>query len=128
MGGNGSNARGGEDYQSVDEICGVAVGVGTGKQHNLPFLSPDGKPRIKLYPDGIFKQMRIYDENGRPAFDLDYHPESKIEKTPSPRPIFHYHKWLPNGTRSKAKSASRDIYEQYRQFLKGVEFDEKRYN
>lgn len=129
MGGNSIEAKKGRpDYRTVGEIEGVPVVDGTGHQHNLPFLSADGRPCIKLHPDGTFQQMRFYGENGRPTMDLDYHPESSIEKHPSQKPIFHYHEWTAKGSRLGAKPATRELYERYKPYLKGVVFDEERYN
>ena len=128
MGGNGTKARGGSDYRAIGEIAGVAVVEGTGRQHNLPFFSPEGRPRIKLHPDGTFQQMRFYGEDGRPTMDLDYHPEPSIDRASGQRPIFHYHKWTSTGQRSEPIPAPRELYDQYQAYLKGVEYDEKRYN
>ena len=125
MGGNSSSARGGSDYRAAGNIEGVVIVEGTGKQHNVPFLSPDGKPRIKLNPDGSVRQMRIYDpQTGRPKMDLDYTPEPSLAG--GGERIFHYHKWSPAGVRSPALEATRELYEEYKKYLKGVEFHEKR--
>ncbi|MBP5389154.1 MAG: hypothetical protein J6Y27_02240 [Bacteroidales bacterium] len=109
MGGNGTPARKGTQYKKVASIAGVAVVEGTGRQHNLPFHSPDGKPRIKLHPDGTLQQMQIYGEDGRPKLDLDYKSEPSLEQTPSQKPIFHYHEWSATGLRSKPKPATQDL-------------------
>ena len=60
--------------------------------------------------------------------DLDYHSEPSLEKQPSQQPIFHFHKWSSKGVRLKPIPATRELYERYKTYLKGVVFDEERYN
>lgn len=125
MGGNSSSARGGSDYLGVGKIGEVVVVEGTRGQHNLPFLSPDGKARIRFDPDGTFRQMRIYDKaTGRPRFDLDYTFEPALSV--GYEPVFHYHEWTSDGKRGEAQLGPKNLYEEYKQYLKGVEFHEKR--
>lgn len=125
MGGNSSRARGGSDYLGVGKIGEVVVVEGSRGQHNLPFLSPDGKARIRFDASGTFRQMRIYDKTtGRPLFDLDYTFEPALST--GYEPVFHYHEWTPDGTRGEAQPGPKKLYEEYKQYLKGVKFDEKR--
>ena len=125
MGGNSSKARRGSDYLGVGKIGKAVVVEGAKGQHNLPLLSRDGNPRIRFDASGTFRQMRIYDKKtGRPHFDIDYTFEPTLST--GNEPVFHYHEWTEDGHREEAQMGPKELYEQFKPYLKGVEFHEKR--
>lgn len=123
MGGRGTYASGNQvpfTYKTVDKIEDAKVLEGVSKQfHALPEESHSSNKYIKLNQDGSFKQLRVYDENHYAILDIAYHYEGNL-KNDSNGKALHYHTYDKNFNRSKAKPLTKELYEKYKKYLKGV--------
>lgn len=114
MGGRGTFAAGNPvsyvyevdtDFSPDGKLFGVKVlrGIkGTGK-HGLPESSHSSSAYIKLDKNGVFREMRFYDENHVLYMEIAYHKEKKLAGNNS-EPVLHYH--LYDSRFSKNKSGS----------------------
>ena len=79
MGSRGSSAGGGSvpnGWQVVDYVHGIAVLQPTNPKQSfsLPFESKIPNVAYLLYNrNGTFKQLRVYGDDKKPKFDIDYH-------------------------------------------------------
>lgn len=130
MSSRGARARNGHvtttEYQPKNgkTVYDAEVLEGTSPQnHGLPDYahSPDSK-YIKENPDGSFREMRIYDENGFPILEIGYHPEPNLTGNRHEK-VLHYHTFEANLDRKLggklSASDNADIYNEYKKYLKG---------
>lgn len=99
----------------------VLVGTSS-KYHGLPDYShtPNNK-YIKENPDGTFREMRIYGNNGEPLPEIGYHPEETLTGNRYEY-VLHYHIFKSNLTRIMGGRISENenskIYNKYKKYLK----------
>lgn len=131
MGGRGTFAAGiavAYTYETVGFINGIKVlkGMQGTNAHSLPESSHSSNAYIKLYPDGTFHELRLYDDKHRLYMEIAYHTENQLGKGK----VLHYHTYTPgfsetkNGPfdRSDAIKITQDmpIYKKYKDVFKGV--------
>ncbi len=133
MGGRGTFASGNNvayTYETVGNIEGIKVLQGTGGKHALPESSHSSEAYIKLKPDGTFHEMRIYDKNHVLTMEIAYHPEKPLTGDNHTN-ILHYHTYderfskNANGEffRSQAHPLTKEMFEKYKKYFKGVKYD-----
>lgn len=83
----------------MEIIEGAKVLEGIDGKHGLPESSHSSRAYIKLDHNGVFKEMRFYDENNILYLEIDYHPEKKLGSPE--KPIFHYHVYNPLFSKTK---------------------------
>jgi hypothetical protein len=121
MGGRGTFASGNivdYTYKTVDKLFGIKVLEGLEGKHDLPQESHSSNAYIKLYKDGNFQQLRVYDKEHYLKFELAYHPEPKLD--PSRKAVLHYHIYDKKFERSDAIKATKAMKKHFGKFLKGV--------
>ncbi len=98
----------------------VLIGT-TPQQHGLPdFSHTPNRIYIKENPDGSFREMRIYDENGFPVIEIGYHPEQSLTGNRHEY-VLHYHIFKRDlervmvGRISETENAG--IYYKYKKYL-----------
>lgn len=131
MGGNGTFALGISaqySYRTVGKILDVKVLAGKNGLHNLPQESHLSQAYIQLYKDNNFQHMRLYGPDHRVKMELDYHPEKSIDPFPGKQRVFHYHLFDANGNRGPAILGNRELYEKWKNYLRGVRFREELFN
>ena len=92
--------------------------------HGLPDYShtPFSK-YIKENPDGTFREMRIYGDQGQPILEIGYHPEPTLSGNRVVK-VLHYHilKTISETSiiREQAKKLGRNskMYKIYRKYLR----------
>lgn len=92
MGGRGTYASGHNvpyTYETVSKIDDVKALKGLNGKHDLPVESHTSRAYIKLYPNGDFSMMRIYNEKHYIVKEIAFHPEGNLDK--SRKPILHIH-------------------------------------
>ena len=131
MGGRGTFAIGKKvdyTYRTVGEIEGVKVLEGINGKHSLPESSHSSLAYIKLYKDGTFHEMRLYNENRVLYLEIAYHREKNLTGNNTEK-ILHYHTYDPNFSktniqnkelRSEAKHITPELYKKYKKYFKGV--------
>ena len=128
MGGRGTFAAGNNvdyRYNTVDKIAGVKVLEGLGTIHTLPMESHSSEMYIRLNPDGTFRVLRVYSKDHLVRLEIAYHKEGNID--PLQKPVLHYHTYeygsqFKNGMhRSKAMPITKELYDKFKKYLKGVE-------
>lgn len=127
MSSRGSRARNGHvtttEYTTTNSVYDADVLTGTNKQyHGLPdYAHGPNKKYIKENPDGTFREMRIYDENGFPVLEIGYHPEERLTGNRHEK-VLHYHTFGPDLSRIMggrlSESENGDIYRKYHKYLK----------
>ncbi len=123
MGGRGTFAIGNNvdyTYETIGYIEGVKVLRGLGNKHDLPVESHSSNAYIKLYPDGTFNMLRIYDSKHYLIFEIAYHPERKL--TGNADSILHIHYYDRKLNRSDAQYLDKDTFEKYKKYLKEVKY------
>jgi hypothetical protein len=130
MGGRGTFAAGNPvrySYQTVDYIEGVKVLEGINGKHGLPEEAHSSTAYIALKPDGVFHEMRIYDENHFLIKEIAYHPEPKINNGNRQENVLHVHDYPErnNFENRPVHRISKEEYELYKKFFKGVPKIEK---
>lgn len=121
MGGRGTFAAGNNVdfvYKTVGFIYDIKVLEGLKGKHALPEESHSSKAYIKLKPNGIFHEMRIYGNNHEIELEIAFHRELKLNK--SGKNILHIHKYKPGFIRGKAEVITKEIYEKYSKYFIGV--------
>lgn len=130
MGGRGTFAAGNPvpyTYQTVGSIEGVKILQGIEGKHSLPESSHSSNAYIKLKPDGIFHEMRIYDNSHTLSMEIAYHPEKSLTGN-NHTPVLHYHtydeRFSRNATgsfiRSPAKRLSDEMKRKYKKYFRGI--------
>ena len=121
MGGRGTYAAGNNvayTYQIVDIIEGVKVLSGLNGKHNLPEEAHSSRAYIKLDHNGVFKMYREYRNDKTLALEIAYHEERKL--APANIKVLHYHTYDKNFGRSDATPLTREMYEEYKKYFRGV--------
>ena len=123
MGGRGTFAAGNPVpyvYKTVDKIHDVKVLVGTEKsgEHGLPAEAHYSWAYIKLKPNGVFHEMRIYDKDHYLIREIGYHPEPSINNGNRRDPILHVHEYpeRDNFHNRKPHKITRKEYEMYKKY------------
>ena len=130
MGGNNTFAAGNVvayKWRTVGKIDGVKVlaPVDSRSSPKLPEEAHSSRMYIKLYGDGRFSQLRIYDKKHRLRFEIAYHPETSLD--PSRNPVLHYHSYRQLGfVHGKPKFATKRMIDKFGRYMKGVNLDEAR--
>ena len=86
--------------------------IGTSKKiHGLPDYShtPNSK-YIKENPDGSFREMRIYGNNGEPLLEIGYHGEKRLTGDRSKK-VLHYHTLKAVTTKNIVRAPAVRLYE-----------------
>ena len=109
------------EYSPVSNILEAVVLKGNEGFHGLPDYSHSPKRKyIKENPDGSFRALREYDENGFPIIEIAYHPEQSLTGNRHEY-VLHFHLFKPNlerimgGKLSETENAV--IYYKYKQYL-----------
>ena len=128
MGGRGTYASGKDveyTYESIGEIGGIKVLVPIGKGSlSLPEESHSSSSYISLDKNGVFKQLRVYNEKHEAIFEIGYHSG---EKGLGKGKVLHVHEYASPGIidhelAKKYKIGPGDkYYEEYKHVFKGVE-------
>jgi hypothetical protein len=122
MGGRGTFASGNPvpyTYKIVGNIDDAKILEGVApRYHSLPEESHKSNKYIKLN-DGSFKQLRIYDNKHNAIMDIDYHYEGNL-KNNSDGKVLHYHLFDENFNRTDAIPISKELYDTYKKYMKGV--------
>lgn len=132
MGGRGTFAAGNKVayvYQTVSFIEGVKVleGLpGTG-EHGLPAEAHYSEMYIKLKPNGVFHELRIYDKEHYLIREVAYHPEPNINGGNRHENILHVHEYpeRDNFANRVPHKITKQEYEQYKQYFVGVPIIDK---
>lgn len=132
MGGRGTFASGNKveyTYETVGTINGIKVLKGkpkTGK-HGLPVEAHSSLAYIKLKPNGIFHELRIYDKNHYLVREIAYHPEPNINDGNRQDNVLHVHDYPKRGDFSnrKPRKITKEEYKMYKKFLVGVPIIDK---
>lgn len=129
MGGRGTYASGKDveyTYESIGEIGGIKVLVPIGKGSlSLPEESHSSSSYISLDKNGVFKQLRVYNEKHEAIFEIGYHNEPKLIKGVGK--VLHVHIYNKPGEINHKNATSYLIgpgdkyYEEYKHVFKGVE-------
>lgn len=109
MGGRGTFASGNKvayTYRTVDIIEGVKVLKGLNGKHGLPEEAHSSKAYIQT-KDGVFRSMRIYDDDGYLVLEIAHHREAKLNK--QAKAVLHYHTYDRKFNRSKAAYLTDDM-------------------
>lgn len=127
MGGRGTFASGKQvpfTYKTVGHIEDAKILEGVSpKYHKLPEEAHSSQKYIKLNPDGSFKMLRIYGKDHYLKLEIAYQYEGSI-KNDSNGKALHYHEYDDNFKRTKAKPVTKDMYEKYKKYLKGVKYND----
>lgn len=123
MGGRGTFAAGNSvpySYQTVDVIEGVKVLKGIGGKHSLPEEAHSSGAYIKLKPNGVFHEMRIYGNDHYLVKEIVYHPEPKLTGNRH-ESILHVHEYPRDDFKGRTtRKITKEEYQKYRKFFKGV--------
>lgn len=133
MGGRGSYAAGKNEPYTYEKDTkfspdgkweGVKILKGTEEsgKHSLPEESHSSWAYIKLKPDGVFHEMRIYDSEHYLVKEIAYHAEPKINNGNRQEYILHVHDYPVRDDFSKrtTRRITEEEYRQYKKFFKGV--------
>lgn len=111
------------EYQTARMVEDAKVLKGsTSQQHGLPDFShsPNAK-YIKENPDGSFREMRVYNEEGFPVIEIGYHPEPNLTGNRHEK-VLHYHTFDAELKRTLGGKVSPtenpEIYRKFRKYLK----------
>lgn len=125
MGGRGSYSGGGNapyTYKTVGKIEGIKVLQPNNPKNSLkiPEEAHSSSSYILLDKNGVFHQMRIYNENHLPIFEIGYHFEKGMSK--KGEHVFHVHEFSSPGieNRKPARKITTQEYEKYKKYFKGV--------
>ncbi len=135
MGGRGTYSMGKEvayQYETVGKIDGVKIlePIDKSKSFKLPEEShAPGNKYVLLDRDQVFHQYREYDKNHKVILEIGYHHENGLGEGDvlhihiHQKPGIEFHK---DKTTEKRK-LTRQEYEKYKKFFKGVTIDEGKY-
>lgn len=127
MGGRGTYAVGNNvpfSYKTVDKIEGVKVlePVDNKRSFKLPEESHTRNSYIVLDKNGIFKQMRFYNDKHETIFEIGYHNENTLGK----ERVLHVHLYKNPGDINHKRAQKfvigpgNEYYEKYKKYFKGV--------
>lgn len=134
MGGRGTYASGNNvaySYETVDKIDGVKVlkPMDSSKSLKLPEESHSSSSYVLLDNEGVFHQYRDYNSNHEVVLEIGYHHERALGKGDvlhihiHQKPGIEYH----NDKTTEKRLLTRDEYNKYKKFFKGVNIDEGKY-
>lgn len=123
MGGRGTFASGNQvpfTYKTVGFIEDAKILEGiSSRYHSLPEEAHSSNKYIKLNPDGSFRELRIYGDDHYLQLEIGYHKERNIPGGKSNN-VLHYHIYDKNFNRSEAKPLTKELYNKYNKYFKGV--------
>lgn len=124
MGGRGTFAAGNivpYQYRTAGHINGIPVLERLDGKRKLPEEAHASRAYILLKAkNGIFHEMRFYDENHNLVKEIAYHHESKINK--EKKYVLHVHEYPEPGnfaTRT-TREITKEEYLKFKHFFKGV--------
>ncbi len=124
MGGRGTFAIGNfvdYTYETIDKIGDVKVLQGLNGKHGLPEESHSSSAYIKLKPDGVFHEMRIYDDDHYLVKEIAYHPEPKLNNGNRTENILHVHEYGRDNFKDRTtRLLTQEEIKKYKKYLKGV--------
>ena len=74
---------------------------------------------IKLNPNGSFKMLRIYDKDHFLKLEIAYQYEGNLKNDKNGK-VLHYHEYKKDFSRTKAKPITKEMYDKYKKYFKGV--------
>lgn len=109
-----------KEYSQVGEMLYDAkILKGNNGLHSLPDYShsPNAK-YIKLDNNGNFREMRIYDDKGRPKLEIAYHAEETITGNRTEK-VLHIHQYDDKLNRYGKRELTKEdpIYIEYSKYL-----------
>ena len=123
MGGRGTFASGNPvpfTYKTVGFIEDAKILEGiSSRYHSLPEEAHSSNKYIKLNPDDSFRELRIYGDDHYLQLEIGYHKERNIPGGKSNN-VLHYHFYDKNFNRSEAKPLTKELYNKYKKYFKGV--------
>lgn len=122
MGGRGTFASGNSaaySYETVGKIAGVKVLKGINGKHSLPEEAHSSWAYIKLKPNGIFHEMRIYDKDHYLVKEIAYHAEPNLTGNGHEK-VLHVHEYNRKFNRTDARRLTDEELKWYRKYFKGV--------
>lgn len=127
MGGRGTFASGNQvpfTYKTVGYIEDAKILEGiSSKYHSLPEEAHSSNKYIKLNPDGSFRELRVYGDDHYLQLEIGYHRERNIPGGKSKK-VLHYHEYGRDFSRTEAKPITKEMYEKYKKYMRGVTFDD----
>lgn len=104
-------------YKVVRQVFDAKVLVGAKHAHGLPdYAHTPNSKYIKENSDGSFREMRIYNGEGRVFLEIAYHCEERLTGNRH-EPVLHYHTYDENLARSQAELLPDDMHEKYSKYL-----------
>ena len=123
MGGRGTFASGNSaaySYETVGKIAGVKVLKGINGKHSLPEEAHSSWAYIKLKPNGIFHEMRIYDKDHYLVKEIAYHAEPNLTGNRHEK-VLHIHEYKRDNFENRpARLLTKEEYLEYKKYFKGV--------
>ena len=109
------------EYDSTKMILDAVVLKGNEGRHGLPDYSHSpNRKYIKENPNGTFRELREYDENGFPIIEIAYHPEQSLTGNRHEN-VLHFHLFKSNLERimggKLSKTENSVIYFKYKKYL-----------
>lgn len=108
-----------DEYETVSVTPkGVKILIGKGNKHSLPdYAHTAGSIYAKLDNNGLLREMRFYDNEHKPVFEIGYHVDSKFKQESSGR-VLHYHTFGSDLSRVPGKLMTDELKEKYKDYLK----------
>ena len=104
-------------YKVIRQVYDAKVLVGTEHAHGLPdYAHTPNSKYIKENADGSFREMRVYNNEGRLVLEIAYHCEESLTGNRH-EPVLHYHTYDEKLTHSKAYPMTEKLKEKYREYL-----------
>jgi hypothetical protein len=122
MGGRGTFASGNNvayTYETIDKIEGVKVLRGIFGKHSLPEEAHSSNAYIKLKPNGIFHEMRIYGKDHYLLYEIAYHPEPRLTGNRYEN-VLHIHEYSKDFNRTEARELTDKEYYKFEKYFKGA--------
>ena len=130
MGGRGTFAAGNKveyTYETIGKIEGIKVLRGLGGKHSLPDEAHSSIAYIKLKPNGVFHEMRIYDQDHYLIREVAYHPEPNLNHGNKEENVLHIHEYQRDDFQNRpAHLMTEAEYVKYKKYLKGVPANARR--
>lgn len=134
MGGRGTYAAGRSvaySYHTVDKIDGVKVlkPNDSSKSFKLPEEAHSSSSYVLLDKNGVFRQYREYNSSHEVILEIGYHHEPALGSGN----VLHIHIYEKagidnhNASTTIKRKLTRDEYQKYKKFFKGVKVDEGKY-
>lgn len=128
MGGRGTYAVGNNveyTFETIDKYNGVKILKSIGANNkSLPEESHSSNMYLHLHPDGKLHMLRIYNDRHNLVTEIAYHREHQL--TGNKNYVLHMHNYTETFERTPARYLTREEYEKYKPYLKGMKwYDEK---